>query len=294
MASGGERAAPRPAGFAGDAGDATSPLGLSVVLYGLVHLGALAAPFVELSWRALGILAVTYFVRMFGITAGYHRYFAHRSFKTSRAGAVVLALLGMLAMQRGALWWAETHRAHHRHTDTPEDIHSPHHRGFWYAHMGWFFDPRHRKTRFDGVADLAACPELVFLNGAPACLAVMALYGTLLVWLFGWTGFLWGVCLSTVCLWHTVHWIQSVSHTIGGYRNFDSPDHSRNHWLLGLVSLGEYHNNHHHRASSARQGYRWFEVDVAYWMLRGLAVLGLVWDVRDRLHDGPPGRVRRA
>jgi len=282
----------RPSGVIAEAGDATSPLGPSIILYGAVHIAAVAAPFVAFDAQMLAILAGTYLLRMFGITAGYHRFFAHRAFKTSRVGHTVLALLGMLAMQRGAIWWAETHRSHHRHTDTPEDIHAPKFKGFWYSHMGWFFDPIHRKTRFDRIGDLTRYPELMLLNGAVANVVVITLYGAGLVWLFDWSGFLWGFCVSTVFLWHTVHWIQSMSHTYGGYRNFDSPDDSRNHWLLGVVSLGEYHNNHHHRASSARQGYRWFEIDVTWWILRGLEKLRLVWDVRDRLHQGPPIRER--
>ncbi|MEZ4364153.1 MAG: acyl-CoA desaturase [Kofleriaceae bacterium] len=265
----------------------TVPIGPSLVLYVAVHLGAIAAFFVGLDARAAAILAITYFVRIFGLGAGYHRYFSHRAFKTSRAMQFLLALLGTTAMQRGALWWAETHRAHHRHTDTPKDLHSPHHQGFAYSHLGWFFSAEHRHTKLDAISDFARFPELVWLNSSLACALVAALYGAGLGWAFGLSGFLWGFCVSTVLTWHTVHWIQSMSHWWGGYRRFDTTDHSRNHWLLGLVSLGEFHNNHHHRASSARQGYVWWEIDVVWYVLRVLAVLGLVWDVKDTLHRGP-------
>jgi stearoyl-CoA desaturase (delta-9 desaturase) len=235
----------------------------------------------------LAILAVTYYVRAFGLGAGYHRYFAHRSFKTSRPMQVVLALLGLTALQRGPLWWGETHRRHHRDVDTPDDIHSPHHQGFWYAHVGWAFDPRYAETQLDGIPDLAKYPELVWLDAPLVSRVVAIIYGGGLLAVFGLHGFVWGFCLSTVCLWHTVHWIQSLSHSVGGYRRFDTPDRSRNHLGLGLISLGEFHNNHHHRAGSARQGYAWWEVDVVFWLLRALGVLGLVWDVKDTVHDPP-------
>lgn len=259
-----------------------------MVGYGAIHAAALGVFFVpgELS-TGLVVLAVTYYARAVGLGAGYHRYFAHRSFKTSRPMQVMLALLGLTALQRGPLWWGETHRRHHRHVDTPDDIHSPHHQGFWYAHSGWSFDPIFCHTKLDEIADLARYPELVWLDSPLASRIVAVVYGAGLWTLLGVHGFVWGFCLSTVCLWHTVHWIQSLSHSVGGYRRFDTPDHSRNHWGLGVISLGEFHNNHHHRAGSARQGYTWWEIDIVFWLLRALGVLGLVWDVKDMLHDPP-------
>lgn len=274
--------------------DWTVPIGPAFILYILVHCGAVAAVGVALAKgldsSALPILAATYFARIFGLGAGYHRYFSHRAFKTSRPMQFLLALLGTTAMQRGALWWAQTHRDHHRHTDTTQDLHSPHHQGFAYSHFGWFFGGEHRRTKLDGIADFARFPELVWLNSTLACALVALLYGAGLWVGFGWPGFLWGFCVSTVLTWHTVHWIQSMSHWWGGYRRFETDDHSRNHWLLGVVSLGEFHNNHHHRASSARQGYAWWELDVVWYVLRGLALIGLVWDLKDTLRSGRSGR----
>ena len=263
----------------------TSPIGMSRALYFAVHAGAIAAPFVELDARVLAIFAVSYLVRIFGVGAGYHRYFAHRAFRAGRPVQFLLGLLGVTALQRGPLWWAETHRDHHRHTDTPDDIHSPRYQGFGYAHWGWFFAERHRRTHLAGVRDLARFPELVWLDSTPVCALVAAALGAAL-WLgFGLGGFLWGFCAATVLLWHVVHAIQSVSHSIGGYRNFATDDASRNHWLIAALSLGEWHNNHHHRAASARQGYRFWEIDVVWLVLRGMARVGLVSDVRDRLRD---------
>lgn len=273
----------------------STPLSAHMVGYVAIHVGALGVFVVpgDLS-RGLAILAVTYYVRAFGLGAGYHRYFAHRSFKTSRAMQLVLALLGLTALQRGPLWWGETHRRHHRRVDTPDDIHSPRYQGFWYAHLGWFFDPLFAETRLDEIADLAKYPELRWLDSPNASRLVLVLLGAGMWALFGLQGLVWGFCLSTVLLWHTVHWIQSMSHSMGGYRRFDTNDHSRNHWVLGLVSLGEFHNNHHYRASSARQGYTWWEVDIVFWLLRALGAFGLVWDVKDTLHDPPLVYARHA
>ena len=271
-----------------EARERTTPLCASMVGYAAIHVGALGVLVVPGALSiGLLILLVTYYVRAIGLGAGYHRYFAHRSFKTGRVMQVVLALLGLTAFQRGPLWWGETHRRHHRRADTPDDLHSPHQQGFWYAHSGWFFDPIFYGTKLDGIADLAKYPELVWLDSPFATRIVMVLYAAGLWALFGLHGFVWGFCLSTVCLWHTVHWIQSMSHSVGGYRHFATPDHSRNHWGLGLISLGEFHNNHHYRPSSAIQGYKWWEIDIVFWLLRALGVLGLVWDIKDTLHDPP-------
>lgn len=269
-------------------GERSTPLCAHMVGYAAIHAGALAVVLVpgDVS-GGLAILAVTYYVRAFGLGAGYHRYFAHRSFKTSRAMQLVLGVLGLSALQRGPLWWAETHRRHHRHADTPDDLHSPRYQGFWYAHFGWPFDPLYADTRLDEIRDLARYPELRWLDAPSASRLMLVLYAGGLWALFGVHGLLWGFCVSTVCLWHTVHWIQSMSHSVGGYRRFDTADRSRNHWGLGLVSLGEFHNNHHYRASSARQGYAWWEMDLVFWMLRALGALGFVWDVKDTLHDPP-------
>ena len=263
----------------------TTPLSLGMVLYVGIHLGALGVFVAPGSLETgLAILAATYLPRAFGLGAGYHRYFAHRAFRTGRVMQVILAVLGIAAMQKGPLWWAETHRRHHRTADTEEDLHSPKLHGFWYSHWGWPFDPQYRETQISNIEDFARFPELRWLDTPLASRLIIVTYVAALVLGFGWQGFVWGVCLSTVCTWHVVHWIQSMSHTYGGYRHFDTPDHSRNHWGLGIVSLGEFHNNHHHSPSSAQQGYKWWEVDVVYWTLRALGAVGIVWDVRDSLH----------
>ena len=103
----------------------------------LVHLVCFTAILTGVSWEAIGLCLSCYFLRMFGITAGYHRYFSHRSYKTSRAFQFVLAWLGCSAVQKGPLWWASHHRKHHQHSDQEEDVHSPERMGFWWSHVGW-------------------------------------------------------------------------------------------------------------------------------------------------------------
>jgi len=253
-----------------------------------IHVACLAVLWVGASTTDMAVCGGSYLIRMFGLSAGYHRYFAHRAFKTSRAGQFLLALLGTLGVQRGALWWASRHRHHHRYSDTKDDIHSPLHQGFAYSHSGWFLDRRNEATDVARVQDLAKYPELVWLENWNI-VPVLA-YGSL-VWLaFGLSGFVWGFCVSTVLLWHAIHAIGSFGHRFGGYRRFATTDNSRNKWFLGIVLLGEgWHNNHHFYPASARTGYRWWEVDPVYWVLCLLQWAGLVWDVRV-----PPARALAA
>jgi stearoyl-CoA desaturase (delta-9 desaturase) len=255
-------------------------------LYVGLHLSCLAAIWTGVTWGALGLCAASFFLRMFGLGVGYHRYFAHRAFKTSRAMQFLFALLGSLSVQKGPLWWAQTHRDHHRNADTPDDIHSPRYHGFLYAHSGWFMNPRHHRTELARVPDLARYPELVFLDRA--YFGVIALYVWGIYLLGGWRGVVWGFCISTVLLYHVTHWIQSMSHSRGGYRRFATADASRNHFAIGLLSLGEWHNNHHHSPGSAKQGVAWWELDVGYCALWAMSRLGLVWELR-----APPSETHR-
>jgi len=264
-----------------------------LALYVGVHLLCLSVLWTGVTWSGIQICLVTFLVRIIGLGAGYHRYFAHRSFRTSRPVQFLVGLLGTLAMEGGPLWWADTHRRHHRHADSPDDLHSPHHRGFLYAHSGWFLDKAHSHTDFARVADLASFPELRWLNRPNGYLLMPALLILTLVVCLGWSGFLWGFCVSTVLVWHTTHWIQSMSHSYGGYRRFESDDRSRNHWFVALLTLGEWHNNHHRFPWSARQGAAWWEVDVVYGILKALSWAGIVWDLKTPSRalpdDGPAG-----
>jgi len=256
-----------------------------------VHLVALAAFWVTglslagLTW-ALGMYAL----RMFGITAGFHRYFSHRSFKTSRAFQFVLALLGTLSVQKGVLWWAAHHRHHHRHSDQDDDVHSPR-RGFFWSHVGWVLCTKYNSTEFGSIKDFAAYPELRWLNRYH--LVVVVGFAAALFWLGGWTGLLWGFFVSTVLLWHGTYTINSLAHVFGR-RRYATPDDSRNSLLLALLTFGEgWHNNHHHFPASARQGFYWWEIDISFTVLRLLSWCGLVWDLKRppaKLLAGQPAR----
>ena len=253
----------------------------------LVHIACFAAIFTGVHIVDLAIAVGLYAVRMFGITGGYHRYFAHRSYKTSRFFAFLLALLAQSSAQRGVLWWAAAHRHHHRYSDTDEDVHSPVRRGFWYAHFGWFFTDRHRDTDLDKVPDLARFPELRWLDRHPY-LPAFAL-AILVFALAGWSGLVVGFFWSTVALWHATFSINSLAHVVGRKR-YLTGDQSRNNWWLALLTFGEgWHNNHHHFQSAARQGFRWYEIDFSYYVLKALSAARFVWDLQT-----PPQRVVRA
>jgi stearoyl-CoA desaturase (delta-9 desaturase) len=254
----------------------------------LVHLGAVAAPFLAPpTWGLVGLAAALYAARMFGITAGYHRYFAHRSFRTGRAFQLVLAVLGAASAQKGALWWAAHHRDHHRWSDEPGDIHSPIRQGFLWSHMGWFLSTRYDRTRHERIADFARFPELRWLDRWH--LVPPVALGAGLLAAGGLPALLWGFFVSTTLLWHGTFVINSLAHLIGR-RRYETGDESRNSFLMALVTLGEgWHNNHHFFASTANQGWFWWELDVSYAVLRGLARLGLVRDLRT-----PPPHVQFA
>ena len=243
----------------------------------LVHVACVAAWWTGVSARGLALCAALYVLRMFAITAGYHRYFSHRSFRTGRVMQCVLACLAQSTTQKSVLWWAALHRHHHRHSDTEHDVHSPRHRGFWYSHVGWIFDRRWDRPDLGGIPDLTRYPELVFLQRheqlpslvlALACLAA-----------FGWEGLVVGFFWSTVLLYHGTFFINSMAH-VHGTRRYATGDDSRNNWWLALLTMGEgWHNNHHAYQRSARQGFRWWEVDVTYYILKGLQAVRLVHDL---------------
>jgi stearoyl-CoA desaturase (delta-9 desaturase) len=243
-------------------------------------------------WQAWAIFGAMYIVHVFALTAGYHRYFSHKSYKTSRAFQFILAVLGTTAAQRDPLWWASHHRIHHQTADTQEDPHSPGRHGFWRAHIGWVMKRELMETRFDKVRDFARYPELLWLNRHPYApaffLAVMLLvFGCVLDRLrpsWGVSGaqfVFYGFFLSTIAVYHVTFCINSVAH-LYGKRRYDVEDESRNNWILGLLAMGEgWHNNHHRYAVCARQGFRWWEIDLSYRILRVLQWLHIVWDIRE-------------
>jgi len=247
-----------------------------------MHLLPLGALWTGAHLRDFVVCGVLYFVRMFGVTGVYHRYFAHRTYKTSRVFQFVLALLAQSSAQKGALWWAAHHRTHHKYSDQPEDPHNSR-RGFWYSHIGWIFDDTNA-TDYSKIKDLAKYPELVLINVIPNLPAV--LLGFAVWWFMGWSGLFIGFGLSTVLLWHGTFTINSLAHMIGKPR-YDANDESKNSLILALITLGEgWHNNHHYFMGSTRQGFFWWEIDISYYVVKALSWVGLVWDIK-----APPARV---
>jgi stearoyl-CoA desaturase (delta-9 desaturase) len=264
---------------------------LSVLPYLSIHLICLGVIWVGWSWSAVAACVALFFGRMFIITAFYHRYFSHRTFRTSRAVQFLAAFIGTTTAQRGPIWWAAHHRNHHRHSDHPPDVHSPGLWGLLWSHMGWFLSDDGLKTDWKQVPDWAKVPELVWLERwhliGPLALAggSFALGAALQTWFpaLGTNGpqmFVWCFGLSTTLLYHGTFTINSLAHTIGR-RRFATTDDSRNSMLLSLLTLGEgWHNNHHHYPGTVRQGFYWWEFDPTYYALRLMQIAGLVWDLR--------------
>jgi len=250
----------------------------AVIPFVLIHIGVLAAFFAPPTPTLLAWLAGSYFLRMFGVTAGYHRYFSHRSYRLGRTAQFLMAVLAQTSGQKGVLWWAAHHRQHHRYADREQDVHSPWQRGFWWSHIGWILANDYDSYDPKKVADWAKFPELLWLDRhhwVPA-----AGYGALILALGGFPAFIWGFIISTVLLYHCTFAINSVAH-LAGSRRFDTPDHSRNNWLLAILTLGEgWHNNHHFSMGSCRQGYRWWEIDVTYMVIKALSLVGIATDLR--------------
>ncbi len=267
----------------------------------LMHAACLGVIWVGWSPCALTVALTLYLVRMFAVTGFYHRYFSHKVFKTSRPVQFLFASLGASAVQRGPLWWASMHRHHHRHSDRPEDAHSPVRHGFLRSHMGWFLSDAYFATRFERVREFAVFPELRFLDRfdvlVPLLLA-LSIYGLGEYLAVYWPELttnglqlvVWGFVISTVALYHATFSVNSLAHC-WGTRRYPTRDHSRNNALIALLTLGEgWHNNHHHYPGSARQGFFWWEIDITYYGLRLLERAGLIRDLRnlpDSIRDAP-------
>lgn len=256
-----------------------------------MHLACIAVVWVGVSPVALVVALALYAVRMFALTGFYHRYFSHRTFRTSRVVQFTFALIGASCVQRGPLWWAAHHRQHHRHADTAQDPHSPKVHGFLWSHAAWFLTPRGFRTHWERIPDLAKYPELRWLDRfdtlVPVVLAsVLYLSGVLLEQMapqLGTSGpqmLVWGFFVSTVVLFHATVTINSLAHRFGT-RRFPTRDDSRNNLWLALITFGEgWHNNHHFFPGTVRQGFRWWEIDLTWYGLRLMAALGLVRDLK--------------
>jgi stearoyl-CoA desaturase (delta-9 desaturase) len=261
----------------------------------IIHMVPLLAFFTGVTWFDWTIALVLYFLRMFFVTGFYHRYFSHRTFKTSRLFQFLMAFAAETSMQKGVLWWAAHHRVHHRTSDTIEDPHSMKVYGFWYSHIGWILGPDYKDTDFEGISDFTKYKELRWLNKnyvvPPIALMVLLMIlggivnGGSILAMFSVPGGLStlfiGFFLSTIALYHGTFTINSLMHKIGGKR-YDTGDESKNSAILALVTLGEgWHNNHHYYESSTRQGFFWWEFDITYYLLKMLSWFGLVWDIKE-------------
>ena len=250
----------------------------STIPFILVHLGCFAAIWTSVTWQALAICITLYWLRIFAIGAGYHRYFSHRSYSTSRAFQFVLAFMSQTTTQKSVVWWASKHRHHHLHSDTGHDVHSPRHHGFIYSHLGWIFSRKHDEPDFAKVSDLTRYPELMWLHKFEVLPAI--LLAGLCFLLAGWSGLVVGFLWSTVLVYHATFCINSLAH-VSGRKRYVTGDDSRNNWLLAIFTMGEgWHNNHHAYQSSVRQGFKWWEFDPTYYLLRALSWTGLVWDLK--------------
>jgi stearoyl-CoA desaturase (delta-9 desaturase) len=244
----------------------------------LAHFAALGVFFFPFQWKWVVLLLATYYFRMFFVTAGYHRYFAHRTYQTSRVFQFLLAFFAEMSAQKGVLWWASHHRHHHKESDQEDDIHSPTLRGFWWSHVGWILCEKYDEPRKELIRDFYKYPEIVFINKhywIPPLVGLIGLYA-----FGGWAAILWGGLLSTVVLWHGTFTINSLSHVFGK-RRYLTTDTSKNNFLLALITCGEgWHNNHHYHQNTANQGWFWWELDFSYYTLKLLSALGLVWKLR--------------
>jgi stearoyl-CoA desaturase (delta-9 desaturase) len=256
----------------------------SIPFFGVHVAAVVGVVLLGFSWSGLALAVAFYVVRMFGVTGGYHRYFAHRTFKTSRAMQFLLAVLAVTSVQKGVLWWAAHHRAHHKYSDVDGDIHSAMRDGFWWSHVGWILSKKYDKTDEARVKDLARYPELRWLDRY--WYVVVVSFAVVIFLVGGAWALVWGFFVSTTFLWHGTFTINSLSHMIGR-RRYATADNSKNSALLAFITMGEgWHNNHHHYQRSTRQGFLWWQYDVTYYVLVAMSALGFVWD----LH-APPAHV---
>ncbi len=279
------------------------PVTIAIAVF---HLCALAAPF-YFSWSAFIVfLGLSFLTGTVGITLCYHRLLTHRSFQTPKWFEYTLTAIGCMASQGTPVQWVGTHRLHHKHSDHDADPHTPNH-GFAWSHVFWcLMKNQGAMTSYnaaDAARDLCRDPGIRLISRfylLPQIIAaVLCLLGG---WWFARMGFetsalswfLWGMGVRTVAVYHTTWFVNSAAHT-WGYRNYDTRDRSTNLWWVALLSFGEgWHNNHHGDQRAAAHGRRWFEIDMTYWMIRGLALIGLAREIVPvralvRTAEGAPG-----
>lgn len=264
-----------------------------------MHIGCLAAPFF-FSWSALGAAVVLYWLTTsVGICMGYHRFLSHRAMKLAKPVEFATLAMGTLSAEGTPLTWCAVHRLHHQKSDQEGDPHSPQDGNTW-SHILWLL-VRREKSELDAlhskyVPELVDQPMMKFFQRTQAAWLIgtaVALIGAG-YWLGGLYGavsfFAWSICLRTVLAYHATWLINSATHR-WGYRNYKTRDDSKNLWWAAMFAFGEgWHNNHHAHPSVAPAGHRWWEVDMTWWIIKGLRFVGLAWDVNDRVPESnvPP------
>jgi stearoyl-CoA desaturase (delta-9 desaturase) len=259
----------------------------------IVYAGALAAlAYYPLTQSLFWLCVASYSLRVWGSEVAYHRYFAHRAFRAGRVMQFIMGVIGCLAGQRGPLWWAAMHYVHHRNADTKDDPHSPVAHSFWHAQSGWFMQPENLDTNLDLVSYYSKFPELRFINkhysalffGSALPLFAAGHFGLLGPDVSGLAAVCWGAFLPTTLSVHIVSLVNSIGHRrqgLGGFRRYATSEESVNRPILALFTFGMgWHNNHHRYAAASRAGFAWYELDLGYYSLRLLALLGLVRDLR--------------
>ncbi len=272
-----------------------------------ITLGAVIVPFIGLliaivslwgwgvGWVEIGLLVVMYLLTGLGITVGFHRLFTHQSFETNRVVQSILGILGSMAVQGPLLKWVAVHRMHHHRSDHPEDPHSPYHhgigvlgvlRGLWHSHVGWLLiaDPPNLPHYIKDLRQnwLLRQVSNLFVLWVILGLVIPTVLGGVLTgsWLGALFGLVWGG-LARIFLVHHVTWsVNSICH-VWGRQPYRSHDQSRNNLVVGVLAMGEgWHNNHHAFPTSARHGFRWWQFDLSYYVIRALALFGLAWKIK--------------
>ncbi len=259
-----------------------------VIPFACMHLMCLGVIWVGWSPIAVAVAVAMYAIHMFSITAFYHRYFSHRTYKTSRVAQFVFAVMGSSCVQRGPIWWASRHRHHHRHSDDEVDFHSPIRHGLFWSHVGWIMSKGAYGYDEKSVGDLTKFPEIRFLdrfdNLVPLieALSMLALGSVLHAYGWnttGWQMLIWGFFISIIVSSHATFTINSFTH-LWGKKRYESKDESRNSLLFALLTFGEgWHNNHHYYPGAVRQGFYWWEIDMTYYTLWLMSRLGIIWDL---------------
>jgi stearoyl-CoA desaturase (delta-9 desaturase) len=251
---------------------------------------------VAFHWTDLAVLAASYVVCAFGTTIGFHRYFSHKGFETGPGLKAVLAILGCMTVQGPLTQWVTDHRKHHALSDREGDPHSPHagfgegawaaFRGFVHAHVGWMFSnlgmEQGREYGKDLYEDrLIRTIDRLYLVWVVLTLGIPFAIGYPLGGVGrGLEAMVWGGLVRIFCYQHATFSVNSICHMFGR-KDYAARDESRNNWLVAVLVFGEgWHNNHHAFPSSARHGLHRWQVDVSWWIIRGLERLGLVWNVR--------------